>query len=118
MRRSRPPTTAGSTKETMSTLAMNQPRRMGRLELTGVAWLYLLLAIPAVALFVLEATFIGLTLLTIGLFALLAIVPMVAAMATAHRRLAEAVLGEPVPVSYRPRTGPGILGTLTAWVRD
>ena len=77
------------------------PPRPGRLAHTGVAWLYLFLAIPVTALFVLEVVFIPLSLLSIGIFALLAVVPCVAGVAGLHRRLAEYVLGEPVPAPYR-----------------
>jgi signal transduction histidine kinase len=102
----------------MSTLVMPTATSPGRLALTGIAWLYMLLAIPVVALLCLEITFIPLTLLTVGLFALLAIVPMVAGVAAAHRRLAEVVLGEPVPASYRRHTRTGVLGRLSDWMRD
>ncbi len=85
--------------------------RPGRLMLTGIAWLYMLLAIPVVVLFCLEVTFIPLTIITVGLFALLAIVPMVAGVATLHRRLAEVVLGEPVPSPYRPVPSGGHAGS-------
>jgi signal transduction histidine kinase len=92
--------------------------RPGRVPLTGVAWLYMLLAIPVVALFCLEVTFIPLTIITVGLVALLAIVPMVAGAATVHRRLAEYVLGEPVPTPYRPVPSGGLLVRMKAWMRD
>jgi signal transduction histidine kinase len=91
---------------------------MGRLRLTGVAWLYMLLAVPVLALFVLEVVFIPLTLLTVGLFVLQIVVPMVGGVAGLHRRLAEVVLGEPVPSPYREVAGGGILGRLNAWIRD
>jgi signal transduction histidine kinase len=90
----------------------------GRLLLTGIAWLYMLLAIPVVALFVLEVVFIPLTLLTIGLFALQVVVPTVAGVAGLHRRLAEVVLGEPVPSPYRSNDGTGVLVRLNGWIRD
>src|SRR6476620_4731510 len=101
----------------MST-AVGPMKRPGRLQLTGVAWLYMLLAIPVVVLFCLEVVFIPLTIITIGLVALQAVVPMVAGVATVHRRLAQYVLGEPVPAPYRTVEGTGILVRLNAWMRD
>src|SRR5262245_31323921 len=101
----------------MSTI--NAPTRpTSRWMLTGVAWLYVLLTVPVLTLFVLEVVFIPLTLLTVGLFALMVIVPGVAGVATAHRRLAEVVLGEPVPESYRPVDKTGIFGRLQTWASD
>ena len=105
-----------TSRGTMST--SSSTTRPGRLLLTGVAWLYMLLAIPVVVLFCLEVTFIPLTIITIGLVALLAIVPMVAGVATLHRRLAEVVLGEPVPSPYREVPSGGMLVRLSAWARD
>ncbi len=102
----------------MSTTSSPTARMTGRLRLTGVAWLYVLLAIPVVALFVLEVVFIPLTIITVGLFALQLIVPLVALVADAHRRLAELVFGEPVPAPYHPVDGSGILVRLNAWMRD
>jgi signal transduction histidine kinase len=101
----------------MSTISRNSPR-LGRLRATGIAWLYMLLAIPTVVLFVLEVVFIPLTLLTIGLFVLQIVVPMVAGLAGLHRRLAETVFGEPVPAPYRAADSSGVLVRLNAWIRD
>jgi signal transduction histidine kinase len=97
---------------------MTTATRPGRLKLTGVAWLYMLLAIPVVALFCFEVTFIPLTIVTVGLVALQAIVPLVAGVATLHRRLAAYVFGEPVPSPYREVPSGGILVRLNAWIRD
>ncbi len=93
-------------------------RRPGRFRLTGVAWLYTLLAIPVMALFVLELTLIPLTLLTVGIAGLQIVVPATAGVATAHRRLAQAVLGEPVPSPYRSVPGGGWLVKLSLWAQD
>lgn len=102
----------------MTTIASSPAHRPGRLQYTGIAWLYMLLAIPTVAIFVFEVTFIPLTLLTIGLLALQVIVPAVAGLANLHRRLAEVVLGEPVPAPYRDAQGSGVLVRLNGWIRD
>ncbi|MGH3447654.1 MAG: sensor histidine kinase, partial [Nocardioidaceae bacterium] len=93
-------------------------RRPGRLQLTGYGALYMLLAILAVALFCLQVTFIPLTIVTVGVVALQLVVPAVAGLATLHRRLAERILGEPVPAPYKKVEGHGWLANLRSWARD
>lgn len=110
--------TSRGTMTTSASTALQVRRPLGRLALTGVAWLYMLLAIPVIVLFGLEVTFIPLTIITIGLLVLQAVVPMVAGVAGLHRRLAAAVLGEPVPTPYRTYSGGGWLVNLNGWIRD
>lgn len=99
----------------MSTLLRHA--RPGRITLTGIAFLYVLLGVPLLALLILEVVFLPLTLLTVGLVGLAVVVPLVAAIANAHRRLAGLVLAEPVPAPYRRSPG-GVLGRLSGWARD
>ena len=66
---------------------------LGRLASTGLAFAYMLLAIPALALFIIEVTFIPLVIITVGALVLPLVVPVVAALATLHRRMASRVLG-------------------------
>lgn len=89
-----------------------------RLRMTGYAVAYMFLAIPAVVLFCLEVTFIPLTIVTVGVFALQVIIPTMAGFANVHRRMAERVLGEPVVSSYRPVEGSGVLARLNTWKSD
>jgi signal transduction histidine kinase len=89
-----------------------------RFVATGYAWVSMLLAIPALVLFVLELTFIPLTIVTVGIFALQLIVPATAGVATAHRKLASKVLGRPVESFYKPTDGLGVLARLQRWAGD
>lgn len=78
----------------------------------------MLLAILAVVLFCVEVTFIPLTIVTVGVVILQLVVPTVAGFANLHRRMAEQILGEPVPAPYRLVEGRGWLANLRAWMRD
>ena len=91
---------------------------LGRLASTGLAFAYMLLAIPALALFIIEVTFIPLVIITVGALALPLVVPVVAALATLHRRMASRVLGEPVLPFYKSTEGLGWLGRLQRWAGD
>ncbi len=102
----------------MTTAAPTTVRPLGRLEATGYAVAYMFLAIPALALFCLEATFIPLVIVTVGVFMLVWIVPTVAALANLHRRMASRVFGEPVLPFYKPTEGLGLLGRLQRWAGD
>jgi signal transduction histidine kinase len=89
-----------------------------RFVATGYAFVSMLMAIPALLMFVLEVTFIPLTIVTVGIFALQGIVPATAGVATAHRKLASLMLGRPVESFYKPTAGLGILGRLQRWAGD
>ena len=91
---------------------------LGRLASTGLAFAYMLLAIPALALFIIEVTFIPLVIITVGALVLPFVVPVVAALATAHRRIASRVLGQPVLPFYKSTEGLGWLGRLQRWAGD
>src|SRR5262245_60141650 len=89
-----------------------------RLAATGYAAAWIGLFVPVVTLFVLEVTFIPLTIVTVGIFALQLIVPATAAIATAHRKIAARILGRPVEPFYKPTDGLGVLGRLQRWAGD
>jgi len=91
---------------------------LGRLASTGLAFAYMLLAIPALALFIIEVTFIPLVIITVGALVLPLVVPVVAALATLHRRMASRVLGKPVLPFYKSTEGLGWLGRLQRWAGD
>jgi len=91
---------------------------LGRLTSTGLAFTYMLLAIPALALFIIMATFIPLVIITVGALVLPVVVPIVAGLATLHRRIASRVLGEPVLAFYKSTEGLGWLGRLQRWATD
>lgn len=90
----------------------------GRVRLTGYAAAYVLLCGVALGLFCLQAASIPLTIVTVGVVLLQLVVPAVGAFANLHRRLAEQVLGEPVPAPYRESEGTGWLARLKTWGRD
>ena len=102
----------------MSSYPATGHRPLGRFASTGLAFAYMLLAIPALALFIMMATFIPLVVITVGALALPVLVPTVAALATVHRRIASRVLGEPVRQFYKPTEGRGWLGRLQRWAGD
>ena len=93
-------------------------RPVGRLAATTYSLAYLFLTIPALALFCIEVTAIPLVIVTVGIIMLLAVVPLTAGLANVHRWMAEQVLGEPVPPTYKPTTGLGVLGRLQRWAAD
>lgn len=82
-------------------------RVVARLALTRTAVAHLLLAVPALPLFVVVAVAIPLSVITVGVVVLMAAVPASHALASAHRALASSVLGEAVERPYRPVEGPG-----------
>jgi signal transduction histidine kinase len=102
----------------MTTGAATTDRPLGRLGSTAYAIGYVFLAIPALALFCFEATFIPLTIITVGVVMLAWIVPMVAGLAGVHRSMASRVLDEPVLPFYKSTEGLGILGRLQRWAGD
>jgi signal transduction histidine kinase len=104
--------------KTMTSTTAIQPRPIGRLNSTAYAFGYLFLAIPALALFCFEATFIPLVVVSVGVVMLAWIVPTVASLADVHRRMATRILGEPVTPFYKPADGLGVLGRLQRWAGD
>lgn len=102
----------------MTTAAPTTDRPLGRLEATAYAVGYMFLAIPALALFCLEATFIPLVIITVGILMLAWIVPTVAGLADVHRRMATRVFGEPILPFYKSTDGLGVLGRLQRWAGD
>ncbi|HEY7043292.1 MAG TPA: sensor domain-containing protein [Nocardioidaceae bacterium] len=102
----------------MSGSLQRERGRLGRLASTGLAVAYMLLAIPALALFVIVSTAIPLVIITVGALMLLVFVPVVAALAQAHRHIASRVLLEPVRPFYKPTKGLGVLGRLQRWAGD
>src|SRR4051812_5245762 len=75
-------------------------RPPGRWEATGYALLYLLMWPATLAVFIVTVVGIPLVLVTAGVLLLLWSVPLLGALASAHRRCAENILGVEVPDSY------------------
>jgi signal transduction histidine kinase len=90
----------------------------GRLRMTGYAALQLLLAVPALVVFVLEVVGLALSALVIGVPVLMVTVPLSRWLADAHRRMAARVLGSPVPAPYRPTAGLSVLNRLRVQASD
>jgi signal transduction histidine kinase len=86
--------------------------------MTGYAALKLLLAALALVLFVLDVVGGALALIVVGLGILLVTLPATKWLAGVHRRMAEQVLGSPVPASYRSTDGASVLGRLRIRAAD
>jgi signal transduction histidine kinase len=91
---------------------------VGRWQLTGYAALQLLLAVPALVLFVLEVTGLALSAVVVGIPILMLTVPATRWLAGLHRRMAARILGSPVPAPYRPTDGVPALQRLRIQAAD
>ena len=94
------------------------PPPPSRLRMTAYAAAQLGLAVPALALFILNAVGGGLALIVIGIPLLLVTIPTTRWLANQHRVMAGRVLGTPMPPQYRsPATG-GPVARLVGWAAD
>jgi len=89
-----------------------------RLRMTGYAALQLLLAVPALLLFVFDVVGGAIALIVVGLGILLVTLPATRWLAGVHRDMAASVLGSPVPAAYRPAEGLSALGRLRVRAAD
>ena len=85
--------------------------------LTGYAAGQLLLAVPALVLFILWVTFLPLVIVTVGILGLAIVVPAAAWVASGFRVMAGQILGEPLEPSYRDVPG-GPISRLRVWITD
>jgi len=90
----------------------------GRLRLTGYAAAQILLSVPALVLFVLNAVAGVLVVLVIGIPVLMLTLPASRWLAGLHRRMAADVLGSPVPAPYRTTDGLGPVERLRVRASD
>jgi signal transduction histidine kinase len=90
----------------------------GRLRMTGYAAAQVLLSVPALVLFVLNAVAGTLVVLVIGIPILMLTLPASRWLAGLHRRMAADILGSPVPAPYRPTGGVGRMERLRIWASD
>jgi len=90
----------------------------GRFRMTGYAALQLLLAVPALVLFVLDVVGGATAAFVVGLGILVITLPATRWLANVHRRMAGEVLGAPVPASYRPTEGSSTFGRLRVSAAD
>jgi signal transduction histidine kinase len=86
--------------------------------MTGYAALQLLLAPPALVLFVLDVVGGAVALIVVGLGILVLTLPATRWLAGLHRTMAERVLGSPAPASYRPTDGVSALARLRIRAAD
>ncbi|MGD9962054.1 sensor domain-containing protein [Nocardioides sp.] len=89
-----------------------------RLRLTCLALVYVLLAVPALALVCLLTTSLALAIITIGLPLLLAFVPLNQVLADVHRRIAGSILGVRIDADYQVRRGSSPLDLIRTWAGD
>lgn len=90
----------------------------GRARLTAYAVWQFLLSVPALVLFIVSTVAGVLVVAWVGVLFLLLTVPATRWIAEQHRRMAERVLGTPVPADYRPTTSGGPLARLKVWAGD
>lgn len=109
-------TTAGLTSSPQGESFLGGLRR--RLALTGLAVVYVLLAVPTVAMLVVLTTSLGVAVVGVGLVLLLVFVPITQQLTNLHRALSGWVLGQKIENPYRPRRPGGPLAILAGWAND
>ncbi len=97
---------------------MTTPTAPSRLRLTAYAAEQLLLAIPALVVFVLSLVGGVLVIIWVGIPLLLISMPAGRWLADRHRTIAAVVLGTPLPSPYRERRPGGRAAQLTGWALD
>ncbi|MGA8246695.1 MAG: sensor domain-containing protein [Nocardioides sp.] len=91
---------------------------VGRLRMTGYAAAQVLLSVPALGLFILNAIAGTLVVVVVGIPLLLLTLPASRGLADLHRRMAADVLGSPVPSPYRLVADAGPMQRLRIWAAD
>jgi signal transduction histidine kinase len=86
--------------------------------MTAYAGAQLVLAVPALALFILNAVFGALVVIVVGVPVLLLTIPATRWIADQHRSMAGRVLGTPLASPYRPRRPGGLVARLGGWASD
>jgi signal transduction histidine kinase len=86
--------------------------------MTAYAAAQLVLAVPALVLFIVNAVFGALAVIVIGIPVLLVTIPALRWVADRHRSMAGHVLGTPIPPQYRPRRPGGLVARLVGWASD
>jgi signal transduction histidine kinase len=89
-----------------------------RLELTGLALVYVFLAVPAVALVCFLSVSLGVAVVGVGMALLLLFVPLNQQLANVHRRLSGRILGTPIEAPYLPTKSVSGFKLLRAWMMD
>jgi signal transduction histidine kinase len=86
--------------------------------MTAYAAAQLLLVVPAILLFVLNAVAGGLALVAVGVPVLLVTIPATRWIANRHRAMAGRVLGTPLVPQYHPRRAGSPVARLIGWASD
>ena len=89
-----------------------------RLHLLGRSISTMFTSLIGAVLFSAWITMVAISPLALTAPLLLPVTAMVRAYANAHRRSASRLLGTPIPAPYRPVERPGVLGRVSAIVRD
>jgi signal transduction histidine kinase len=89
-----------------------------RAALNAIAWAYVLVAIPALAMFILMVTSMSLVPIGVGLILLWAAVPLMGLLAKGQRSISAYVLGKPIDDPYLPTPRGNVLTVLAAWAKD
>ena len=89
-----------------------------RLRMTAYAAAQLVLAVPALVLFILNAVAGVLAVIVVGIPVLLLTIPATRWIANQHRSMAGQVLGTPIPTQYRPHRPGGLVARLVGWASD
>ena len=86
--------------------------------MTAYAAAQLVLAVPALVLFILNAVAGVLAVIVVGIPLLLLTIPATRWLADQHRAMAGRVLGTPIPPQYRPHRSGGAVARLVGWASD
>ncbi len=86
--------------------------------MTAYAAAQLVLAVPALVLFILNAVAGVLAVIVVGIPLLLLTIPATRWLANQHRAMAGHVLGTPIPPQYRPPRSGGAVARLVGWASD
>lgn len=89
-----------------------------RLALTGLSVVYVLLAVPALAMLCILTTSLSVAVVGVGLVLLLIFVPINQQLTNLHRALSGWVLGKKIENPYRPPRPGGPLAILGGWAND
>lgn len=90
----------------------------GRLALSGLSFVYVLLAVPAVALLVFLTVGLSAAVIGVGLVLLLIFMPLAQGLGQVHRRLSGEVLGQRIEAPYLPSSGERGWRLLRHWWND
>lgn len=89
-----------------------------RLALTGVSVVYVLLAVPALAMLCILTTSLSVAIVGVGLVLLLIFVPINQQLTNLHRTFSGWVLGRKIENPYRPARRGGPWAVLVGWAND